>query len=245
MVIKYFFSLVIMKYLPALLLPVQVSCSLPKVIEKPGPMIIEIESTKQTVEEETIFSEEISYKKVVGFVRDSFAQMQRQQHKPTLEGRIYASNSNQLFEYHYEPLLFCEPDSEKRYAGKITFQYYSSEEIGNKKMSTLTTLTDVAPFGSVDKVELFVDGTVQTPFYANYPAGWKARQLHEHLFRHIYQVLERHAQHHTTWEDFDRGAITKDDKWQTYKLHHELLQSLLSQEPLRWEELKIYNPCEL
>lgn len=236
-----------MKYLSALILPFYVGCVTPKVEMPPKSVVINLDPTnRETTDYEEHFSEEeISFKRITGFMTDSFDQILRQYNKPTLEGKILFENSNQAFNYHYEPLPFCEADSKEKYAGKITFEYYSAEEIENKKISTLTTLTDVAPFGSVDRVELFVDGTVRIPFYANYKPDRKALQLHEHLYRHIYQVLERHAQRHATWEDFDIGAITKDDKWQTYKLHHELLQSLLSQEPLRWEELKIYNPCEL
>lgn len=228
------------------LLPFYLNCA-PQVNVAPKPVVISLDPTNQdTIEyEEHLSQEEISFKRITAFVTDSFIQISRQYQKPTLEGRIFFDNSNQLFEYHYEPLPFCEADSQKKYPGKITFEYYSNEEVGNKKMSTLTTLTDVAPFGSVDRVELFVDGTVRIPFYANYKAGWKAQQLHEKLFKHIYQILEHHTQSHATWEDFNMGAVIKDEKWQTYKLHHELLQSLLSQEPLTWEELRIFNPCEL
>ena len=233
-----------MKYILALL-PLYLSCAAPKIVEKPNPIIVEITPAAESDRDDSFLEEDTPLEKVVSVVTDSFTQILRQYNMQTLEGTIKCENSNQAFDYHYEPLPFCEADSTEKYIGKITFEYYSSQEINGKKMSTLTTLNDVAPFGSVDRAELFVGGTVRIPFYANYKAGWKAQQLHEALFRQVYQVLERHAQHHPTWKGFDIGAIVKDEKWQTYKLHHDLLQGLLAQEPLPWEKLRIFNPCEL
>lgn len=234
-----------MKYTLALL-PFYLSCAAPQV-EKlpPKTVVVDLDSANESIgpENENEQPEEISYKRIIGFTTDSFARMQRQQNKPVLEGTIYFENSNQTFNYHYESLPFCEPDSKDKYIGKITFEYASFEEIGTKKMNTLTTLTDVAPFGYVDRVELFVDGTVRIPFYANYKAGRAAQQLHEALFRILYLEMEQHTQKNATWENFNLERIVKDKNWATYELHHQLLQSLFSQEPLRWEELKIYNPC--
>lgn len=236
-----------MKYALALALPLYFGCAAPKVVEKPSPIIVEITPTTEgdITENDPFLEEEIPFKKVVRMVTGSFTQLLRQQKKETLEGTIYFENSDHLFEYHYEPLPFCEPDSKEKYAGKITLEYYSSQEIEGKKITTLTTLTDVAPFGSIDRVELFVDGTVQIPFYANYEANTEAQQLQEALFRHIYQVLDQHSQLNAAWENFESESITKDTKWHAYKVHHELLQSLLAQDSLPWEKLKIYNPCEL
>ncbi|HLD79538.1 MAG TPA: hypothetical protein VJA18_03185, partial [Candidatus Nanoarchaeia archaeon] len=211
----------------------------------PTPIIVELTPASEGYRDDSYLEEDIPFEKVVRVVTDSFTQILRQHNINTLEGTIKFENSNQAFNYHYEPLPFCEADSKERYIGKITFEYYSSQEINGKKMSTLTTLTDVAPFGSADRVELFVDGTVRIPFYANYKAGWKTQQLHERLFRQVYHVLERHAQHNAAWKGFDIGAIVKDEKWQTYRLHHDFLQGLLAQEPLPWEKLRIFNPCEL
>ncbi len=233
-----------MKYALAIL-PLYLGCTIPKPVEKPRPIVIEIEPSIKEVGKETIFEEEISYKRVVGFTTESFTHMLRQQRRQTLAGRLYFNNSDHLLEYHYEPLPFCDPDRHERYEGKITFEYYSSEQIGNKKLSTLITLTDVAPFGTVDRVELFVDGTARIPFYANYPAGGKAQKLHEALFRIMYSEMELHAQRNTTWDNFEPEKIIGDKNWATYKVHQELLHNLFSQEPLRWEELKIYNPCGL
>src|SRR3989344_1874486 len=160
-----------MRYALTLALPFYLSCAVPKVTEKSNPIIVEISPAAEgdLSENEPFLEEEgIPFKRVVGVVTERFSQLLRQQHQQTLEGTIYFDNSNQSFEYHYEPLPFCEADSGERYLGKITFEYASSQEMGKKKMITTTTLTDVAPFGSVDKIGLLVNGTVRIPFYADY-----------------------------------------------------------------------------
>ena len=103
-----------MRYALTLALPFYFSCAVPKVTEKSNPIIVEISPAAEgdLSENEPFLEEEgIPFKRVVGVVTERFSQLLRQQHQQTLEGTIYFDNSNQSFEYHYEPLPFCEADS--------------------------------------------------------------------------------------------------------------------------------------
>ncbi|MBI2125083.1 hypothetical protein HYU08_00850 [Candidatus Woesearchaeota archaeon] len=234
-----------MKYALALL-PLYLSCSWPEA-QTPAQKAIVVnldQRTRNAPEEEEEQLGEIPVQRAVKFVTDSFRQILREQDRQTLEGTVYFERSDHLFHYHYEPLPFCEADSGARYEGKITFEYHSSEQVEKKTMSTIITLTDVFPFGPVDNVKLSIDGTARLPFYGNYQPNQQAQQLHEVLFRELSQEVEKHQLHYRSFDNFDLMRVAKDN-WQNYKVHHQLLHGLLAQEPLPWEKLRIFNPCEL
>ena len=236
-----------MKKYTLTLLQFSLSCAPPQKVEEPAPIVIDLgKSNPPTMEEELeYFSSELGFKEVARSTEDSFQKIAKLQNRASLEGTMYLDNSNQRFTYHYQPFPFCEQYTDNRYDGKIVFEYHSSSKTGEKKMSNVVTLTDVTPYGSLDKVELHVDGDVPFPVDTTFRSSWKAQQLHERLFRTAYQEIAEHYQHNRSLENFELQRIAMDKNWETYKLNHELLQSFLDQEPLFWDKIRIFNPCEL
>ena len=236
-----------MKQILTLALPLYLSCAAPQV-EKPSPkvVIVDIGSANPMSPEEDLppTTREPPFKQVLYELTDHFEQILRQQKKRSLEGMLYLENSNDSFSYNYDKGMFCNPDAKTAYFGKITIQYNSSQTVKDKYQAILTTLTDVPPFGSVDKVELFTTGTVRTSFYANYEVSPEAEKLYERLLRQLYAELQLHSQNNASWENFALDRITKDERWETYKLQQDLLKKLLSQEQLPFEKIQFFNPCE-
>ena len=231
-----------MKRALALSLPLYLSCAAP---QKTANMVVEIESvTPVNVKENLPRSEEPSSKQVMGRVTDHFEQILHQNQKQALEGMILFKNTTDSFSYNYDKGMFCNPDAKRAYFGKITVQYYTSRNVGGNDQAILTTLTDVPPFGSVDRVELFVNGQAKTPFYGNYEVSREAQKLYERLLQDLYTELELRSQNKTPWKDFALERITKDTRGGAYKLHQKLLTKILSHQQISWENIQIYNPCD-
>ena len=236
-----------MKHLIPLILPFYLGCAAPQTEKITPTVIVDVGSANAVRIRANLAQtqEELQFKQVIGKVTHNFEQILRQQKKQSLEGIMSFNNSNEAFSYNYDNTLFCNPEAARAYFGKITFQYYSSQSVDDKYRTTLITLTDVAPFGSVDKVELFVDGAVRTPFYATYEVNPEAEKMYERLVRQLYLELELHSKKNTSWENFSWEKMTKDIKLGAYQRHQDLLQKLLSQKSLSWEKTQIYNPCDL
>src|SRR3989338_8322053 len=101
-----------MKYALALL-PFYLGCAAPQV-EKPLPrLIVDIRSNLQFFpdEEEEVIIEPLD--KIVEFLTQSFVQI-TQQHGQQVEGTIYFDNSNQSFDYSFQPLEFCDSTTNQR-----------------------------------------------------------------------------------------------------------------------------------
>ncbi len=236
-----------MKYPIALALPFYLSCAAPQTEKITPTVIVDVGSANAVRIRANLAPtrEELQFKQVMGKVTHDFEQILRQHKKQSLEGIMSFNNSNEAFGYNYDSNMFCNPEAARAYFGKITFQYYSSQSVDDKYLTTLITLTDLAPFGSVDKVELFVDGAVRAPFYATYEVNPEAEKLYERLVWQLYNELELHSTKNASWENFSWEKMTKDKKLGAYRRHQDLLQKLLSQKSLSWEKTRIYNPCDL
>ena len=190
-------------------------------------------------------SAEPNPKEVASKLQGYFTQILLERRQPSLGGSLGFENSNDLLEYSYNTSTFCNFDTKKASHGKITLEYHSFQQWKGQNSFSAITLTDVAPFGSVDKVQVLVDKDVKVPFYANYAPGKKVQKFYGSLLRGLEHELEQYAQRHSTFNDFDfADKVIHYKSREITREHEKLLISLLRQEPLPGKDIQLYNACD-
>src|SRR3989344_4353721 len=187
--------------------PFYLSCA-----QEPQPMIpiVDIEFSKKMSVEKEISNQPVepSIKEIVSKLQGHFNQILRERQQSSLEGTISLANSNDSFEYHYDTAHFCNFDTKKAYPGRLVLLYHSFPSWKEQHFFSNITFTDVAPFGSVERVQVFVDKENRVaPLQADYAPRKQVQKFYSSLLRELEHKLTEYQKKHSTFKDFDIQLI--------------------------------------
>ncbi|GEM_PF-3633967 len=233
-----------MKYALALL-PLYLNCT-PSIPQ--APVVEQIEPSIMVQEDEVVnVRENPSSKQVARLVIDSFRQIIRQANTKSLGGVLRFDNETTSVDYNYDTSPFCDMDTRQKFEGKITFEYSRIEGITEYRTTTVI-LTDVPPFGSVDKIELRIDrtknGRVERPLYGAYNVDYKAQAFYDILMNKIGKELESHQAQYHNWNNFPYTKTAIDEEGKVNYFYNKVMKMVADTEPISIRKIHIYNPCD-
>ena len=215
----------------------------------PMTPIVDIGFSKKMSVEKEISDQPVepSIKEIVSKLQGHFNQILRERQQSSLEGTISLANSNDSFEYHYDTAHFCNFDTKKAYPGRLVLLYHSFPSWKEQHFFSNITFTDVPPFGSVERVQVFVDKENRVaPLQADYAPRKQVQTFYSSLLRELEHKLTEYQKKHSTFKDFDFvDLVTQHRNKEVVREQNKLLISLLSQEQLPIMKVQLYDSCEI